>query len=264
MVDPLLGICAGVVAGSAAGALVARRLTRPLGWAGIPVLRWQLVGAPLPGSPLNELRVPTSQFEATLRHLSRRGFRPVRLQDALRRRHDPAFLATNPLVLTFDGPSATFANAAAALARHRLLPATLFFPAGLLGRPELAFPKGRPEPVLGVPDLVQLASTGVELGLLSSELAQKGEQALSQRLESDKRRLEEATGLPIELLALPLADAHQELGRAARAAGFQAAVLAGGDGVLRRRTWPWAIPRWNGKPGQHVVQLGYALAARRG
>lgn len=261
-VDPLLPICAGVALGGAGtAAWYARRLRRPLGWVGLPVLRWQLVGPPLPGSPLNDLRVPASQFEATLRHLARRRFRPVSLSEAVARRQEPGFLSQNPLVLTFDGPSASFLRALEALSRHRLLPVTLFFPVGLLGRAELVFSKGRPEPLMGAVDLAQVAARGVEVGLLCPELAQKGELALTQRLASDRRRLQETTGLPVEHVALP--GEGRDLQRAARAAGFSTAVRLAGDGILTRRGSPWAIPRWNAKPGQHLVQVSYALAARR-
>lgn len=262
-VDPLLPLCAGAAAlGGATVAWSVQRLRRPLGWAGVPVLRWQLVGPPLPGSPLNDLRIPISQFEATLRHFVRRGYRPVTLGEAVARRADPAFLASNPLVLTFDGPSASFTRALDALGRQRLLPVTLFFPAGLLGRAELIFTKGRPEPLLVASDLIQAASRGVEIGLLCPELAQKGQEAVTQRLISDRRRLSEAVGIPVDHVALP--SGEREVVRAARGAGFVSAVLLSGDGILARRGSPWAIPRWSAKPGQHVVQVGYALAARRG
>lgn len=261
-VDPLVPICAAGAAAAAGAAWWTRRVVQPLRWAGIPVVRWQLVGPPIPGSPLNELRVPASQFEAQLRHLARRRYRPVGLAEALLCRSDPAFLETNPIVLTFDGPSATFAAAVETLARYQLFPVVLFFPAALIGKPELRFAKGRPEPLLGPPDLARLAARGVELGLLCSDLAQKGE-GVAPRLESDRRRLQDATGLSIEHLALPLAEPDKGVARAARDAGFASASLAAGDGILSPRCSPWALPRWNARPGQHLINLSYALAARR-
>src|SRR5687767_8778502 len=96
------------VAGAVGAAGLALAARRALAARGIPVLRYRLVGPILPGSVINDVRVPPSQFEAQARHLARRGFEAVTLSEALEQRGDAAFLRRRPVVFTFDGPWAAF------------------------------------------------------------------------------------------------------------------------------------------------------------
>lgn len=260
-----LWIAAGVIAAGAAGAvcLGARRLGCPLPRRGVPVLRYHLVGPPLPGSVLNDRRLPMSAFGSQLRHLARRGFRAVTLSEALERRADPAFLRAAPVVLTFDGPSASLAHAVwPALERHGLARATLFFPPGRLGARELRFPEGgRPEPLLTPAELRRLAGQGLEVGLQG--LAEPGHTRaeLTARLREGRERLGAALGAPVRLAAHALGHDDPLFRSAAARAGF-VGVATHEPAALGRRTSPFRIPRQPIGPGVDPVDFALALARR--
>lgn len=241
------GWAAAAAVGGAAAALLARRLAAD---PGLPVLRWHLVGPILPGSALNDLRVPMSAFEEQVRHLARRRFRPVTLAEALARRGDRAFLRERPVALTFDGPSASFlGHAWPALKRHGLARCTLFFPPARLGQATLQVPEGRPEPLLSPAQLAALAAEGVALGV------QVGPHDAAEELRRGAELLGSLQGAPVQVAALPPGAQRDRVLRAAvRAAGFTGAAFAGG-GRLRRRTSRLLVPRFAVRPDTPLLDL---------
>jgi len=257
---------AGLAAGAAAlggACLLARRAAAPPPVRAIPVLRWRLVGPPRPGSPINELRVAPSRFEALVRHVARRGLQAVSLTEAVRRRGEARFLARDPVVLTFDGSFAAFEQAAyPALRRWGLLPATLFCPASYVGAAELTFPDGgRPEPLLSPDALRRLADGGVAIGLqvLGDDVTSPAD-----RLLREKADLEERIGRPVEAVAFPATPRPGPVvTEAARAAGFAAGCLTGEGGVLTRRQDALAIPRFGVGPHTPLLQAALYLSRRR-
>lgn len=255
-------IAEGWIAVGVAGAVGATGLvlaTRARAGAAIPVLRWRLVGPILPGSVINDVRVPPSLFEAQVRHLARRGFEAVTLAEACARRRDPAFLRRRPVVLTFDGPWAAFGGAAwPVLQQHGLARATLFFPPERLGEATFDLGEGRPEPLLAPEALAALALAGVEVGLQAGPV-DVVDASVVERLREGRARLGDAVGREVTSLALPAGPDAKAWSRAARRAGFGAAVLVGGRGGLGRRTSPWAIPRAPVERDVSVLDLAMAL-----
>ncbi len=250
----------GSIAGGAA--LAARSLLRPLAARGVPLLRYRLVGPPRPASPLNDLRVPMSRFEPVIRHLARRGFRTVSMSEALAGVRSREFLRSDPLSLSFDGPSRDFLTSAwPVLTRHGLHRVELFFPAVRLGHTQLAFTEGRPEPLLSPDDLLGLARDGVTIGLQALPPVGADEAGLLEHLREGRERLRELTGQAVEAVAAP--SASPTFSRAARRAGFRAVAMLG-EGVAYRRTSPSALPRFDVQPTTTLLEVALVASRRVG
>lgn len=257
-------IVAGLAGAGAAsvGALALRARRRA---PGIPVLRYRLVGPTLPGSAINDQRLPMSALEAQLRHLSRRRFEALTLSEALARRSSRGAGrgAARAVALTFDGPWAGFGAAVwPALDRAGLVRVTLFFPPDRLGQATLDVGEGRPEPLLSPDALAALAARGVELGV---QWGPRPDETARERVEALRRaraKLEEVAGHPVVLLSLPPGPPDAGLQRAARRAGFTGAALLGGRGTLDRAASRWAIPRIVVDRDLQLMQL--ALSLHRG
>lgn len=248
-----LGVAGAV--GATGVALAARALSATT----IPVLRYRLVGPILPGSVINDVRVPPSQFEAHVRHLARRGFEAVTLAEACEGRGDAAFLRRRPIVLTFDGPWAAFGGAVwPVLQHHGLARATLFFPPERLGEPTFDLGEGRPEPLLAPEALVALALAGVEVGLQAGPVDEVNAEVV-ERLRAGRARLGDVVGREVTSIALPAGPHARAWGQAARRAGFRAAALVSGGAGLSRRTSPWAIPRAPVERDVSLLEVAMAL-----
>lgn len=259
-VTPGAWIAAGL-AGAGAASVGALALRARRGPPGIPVLRYRLVGPTLPGSAINDQRVPMSALEAQLRHLARRRFDALTLSEALARRHGGS--PSRAVALTFDGPWASFGAAVwPALDRAGLVRVTLFFPPDRLGQATLDVGEGRPEPLLSPDALAALAARGVELGVQWGPRPDETTREKVEALRQARARLEEVVGHPVTLLSLPPGPPDASLQRAARRAGFTAAALLGGRGTLDRGTSPWSIPRIVVDRDLQLMQL--ALSLHRG
>ncbi|RMG15435.1 MAG: hypothetical protein D6731_08410 [Planctomycetota bacterium] len=256
----------GLVAGAGAlvtgGTLLAARWRRPPAIVGVPILRYRLVGRPVPGSPINDLRLPVSLFEAHAQHLRRRGFVPVTLAEALRRRKERAFLEGNPVVLTFDGPYASFASVVwPILCHYRLNRVTLFYPPAYLGHEQLVFPEGRPEPLLSTGDLRRLLAEGVSLGVQAPAARGQELPGLLAELRAGRQALADFSGSTPDTVAYSFSSVPAV--QAAREAGFLGAAVLG-EGVMSPGESPYAVPRFAVQPDTEPVQLAMVLARRVG
>ncbi len=197
-----------------------------------------------------------------MRHIRRRGYFPVTLDEAIARRGDPAFLEANPICMTFDGPYASFATSAwPVLCRYRLNRVTLFYPAGYLGQSELQFSEGRAEPLLGPKTLRRLIDEGVSLALLAPVNKGDTQESLYAEFSAGKRVLSDFQGSDPTLVAFPFS--LPVAVQASREAGFKGAVILG-DGIFRKTGSPYAIPRFAVQPDTEVIQLAMVLSRRAG
>lgn len=229
---------------------------------GTPVLRYRLVGPPRPGSPLNEVRVPMSCFEAQLRHLARRGHTAVTLSEAAARRKDKAFLAQAPIAFVFEGPYRSFVEFAwPALRDSGFGKATLLFPPKALGQSQLRFRRGRPEPVLRTETLARLTRAGVELGLHAAGLDPQSDEEIQSELTAGRMALSDVAGQEITTAAVPFST--PKASRALKRAGFSV-VAATGDGVLERSLsgTPLMVPCFPIQPDTSLLDLALVVSRR--
>jgi peptidoglycan/xylan/chitin deacetylase (PgdA/CDA1 family) len=141
--------------------------------------------------------------------------------------------------LTFDDALTDERTGLGSLLRERDVPATVFVPTALMGKPHPAV-QGR---VMTAEEVAELARTGVEIGSHSDthrDLSELSFTEAREDLERSRRRLEEVVGRPVRVAAYPFGRATEDTVRACREAGFEAACLISGKG-----SWsdPFRIPR---------------------
>ena len=229
---------------------------------GTPVLRYRLVGPPRPGSPLNEIRVPMSVFEAQVRHLARRGHTAVTISEAAERRKDKAFLAKSPIAFVFEGPYQSFVEFAwPALRESGFGAATLLFPPKALGQVQLRFRRGRPEPILETETLARLAREGVELGLHAAGLDPQSDEEIQSDLIAGRAALSAISGQQLKTAAVPFSTPKAL--RALKRAGFSV-IASTGDGILERglRGDPVTVPCFPMQPDTSLLDMVLVVSRR--
>jgi peptidoglycan/xylan/chitin deacetylase (PgdA/CDA1 family) len=141
--------------------------------------------------------------------------------------------------LTFDDALTDEGTGLGPLLRELDVPATVFVPTALMGRPHPAA-RGR---VMTAGEVSDLGRAGVEIGSHSDthrDLSALSFTDAREDLERSRRRLEEVVGRPVRVAAYPFGRATEDTVRACREAGFEAACLISGKG-----SWgdPFRIPR---------------------
>lgn len=139
------------------------------------------------------------------------------------------------VVLTFDDAWAdNHANALGPLAAHRL-PATLYAPSRLLGRPGY-MTRGQ---------LLEMAAAGITIGAHSrthADLRSCGQRDLEGEVRGSKEDLEDLLGTPVTSFAYPAGLYDDRVVAAVAAAGFASAVTSS-PGWWRPPAAPLRIPR---------------------
>jgi peptidoglycan/xylan/chitin deacetylase (PgdA/CDA1 family) len=130
-------------------------------------------------------------------------------------------LPERPVLVTFDdGYRDTLAAAAPALAEHGMT-STVYVTTGVIGG---SGPGG--DPMLGWPDIGELAALGWEIGAHSHthpQLDTLSVAAMQPEIAGSRARLQDGTGLPIDSFAYPHGYSDARVRRAVRDAGFSSA-----------------------------------------
>jgi peptidoglycan/xylan/chitin deacetylase (PgdA/CDA1 family) len=262
----LLGGSAGLSVVSAA--LLARHWLRPLQAAAIPVLRYRFVGPPLPGSPFNPLRLSLPGLSQHLNYLRRRRFRLVTLSEAWAKADSANFLASRPVVLTFDGGYKSFIQLVAPrIVECGIGPATVFVASDAVGKDnsyEIGV-QGRAEPMMDEQDLRSLAAAGFEVGSLGCrgrDLSQLSHQDLVADLRDSRQRLSEITGREVRALAFARDANASHFATLIKQAGYSHASWISLDGLMNRGSEPYRLPRFPMTRKSQVIELALVLAQR--
>jgi peptidoglycan/xylan/chitin deacetylase (PgdA/CDA1 family) len=197
-------------------------------------------------SPASEFVVSASSFRRQMSWLARHGCYTPRVSDVLRDGGRAPAVCGRPVVITFDDGYADVLELAAPILRSFGFTAAIF-PVLDLGRrfnhwdgaPEL---KGR---LLGVDELRALERAGFELGshtMTHPCLTATAGAALAWELARSREVLAGIAARPLPVLAYPYGAVDARVKRAARAAGFEAA-LAVNSGPLDWRADPFEVRR---------------------
>jgi peptidoglycan/xylan/chitin deacetylase (PgdA/CDA1 family) len=179
-----------------------------------------------------ELAVRPARLDAQLRFLTRRGYRPATLSEALR--HPPG---GKTVAVTFDDAyRSVIERALPVLSRHGV-PATVFAPTAYVGDGERiawsALSKWAGTSFeaelecMSWDDLRTLSEAGWEVGSHSAthpDLTELGDAELDAELTRSRAACEEELQRPCPSLAYPFGAHDQRVADRARAAGYEAAV----------------------------------------
>ncbi len=240
----------------------------------VPVLMYHHVEpAPLDPPPLHpDSYVTPGELAEHLDLLARRGFTTLTLAEAARRHHAAGdgggngggnrgeALPKRPVVLTFDDGCRCFAAHALPALAERGMTATLFAVSGELGGSNRWDREAgeRREELAGAAELRRLADDGIEIashGASHLDLSRpRDEVTLAAETAGSKTTLEDALGRPVETFCYPYGRTSEAARRAARRAGYLAAVsIHGHAGAVPGD--PWALPRMIVRPGEGRLEL---------
>ncbi len=174
-------------------------------------------------------------FERQMEHLTRSGYRPLALSEAVRRLATRAPLPERPVVITLDdGFQDNYEHAFPILTRLGL-PATIFLTAAYIGTdrlPTLTRSDFVPRP-LSWEQVREMHAHGIEFGshsLTHAMLAQIPLEQARRETRESKRVIEEKLGVPVAFFCYPRGDYNQAVKRMVLEEGYEAACT----------TWPGA------------------------
>jgi peptidoglycan/xylan/chitin deacetylase (PgdA/CDA1 family) len=175
------------------------------------------------------------EFSSHLDHLAAEGFTTVGLDDFIAWYAGEADLPELPIILTFDDGHASNVSLALPALTGRGMRAAFFLTVGRIGQ----------ESTLGWDDIGALRDAGMTIG--SHTLTHRMPSTLStaeleHELAESKRLLEERLGQTVHFVASPTGYDSSHFGRAARQAGYRAA-LQGAIGRNDRRADLFALRR---------------------
>lgn len=193
----------------------------------------------------NPLSVDVTRLADQLRHVLRKGLRPVLFgRMAAGRAPDDSF------AVTFDDGYLSVYERAREVLGGLGVPATVFLPTGLVGRDgPVSWPGLTPDPMPGDElrpmswqQVEELVADGWEVGshtVSHPRLPELDDQALRRELVASRREVEARTGRWCTTLAYPFGQTDRRVVAAARDAGYVGAVTMGRVGV----GGPLAVPR---------------------
>jgi peptidoglycan/xylan/chitin deacetylase (PgdA/CDA1 family) len=193
----------------------------------------------------NPLSVDSARLRDQLVFLLAKGMRPVTF-GASRDRTSPG----RAFSVTFDDGFRSVYTRAWPILEELGIPATVFLPTACVGKETpVCWPGLTPDPMpseellpMGWAEVRELVAAGWEIGshtVSHRRLPQLEPAALEAELRDSRRACEQETGIPCRTLAYPFGEADQRVIRAAREAGYVAAVTM----ARIRARGPLAVPR---------------------
>jgi len=170
------------------------------------------------GQASDDYTVPQAAFEQQLDWLAGQGFQTASLNQLVEHRLPP-----RAVILTFDDGKEDALRVVLPLLQKRQMRGSFFIITALVGQPGY----------LGWDGVRALAAAGMEIGSHTVDhqrLADLPEARVRWELVESKRLLEAQLGKPVEAVAYPFNSVRSRIVRAARAAGYRAAVAGAAHG----------------------------------
>jgi peptidoglycan/xylan/chitin deacetylase (PgdA/CDA1 family) len=181
-------------------------------------------------------------FRAQIEFLLDAGFEFATVRDFVARTRGNG-AAPGLIAITFDDGLANLQTIALPLMQELGVTATVYVPSGLIGKP---YPWAQPEAglqIMGEDGVRAMADAGIEIGahtVSHPDLSRCSYDESMREMTESREALEQLTGGPVTTFAYPFARYSAAAERAAKDAGFAAAVsysmLSSGDSV-------YALPR---------------------
>ncbi len=224
------------------------------GQAGVLILMYHKIGAPLAGSRLHDLYVSTRDLDWHLAELAAAGQRPVPYGEAW----ENIDAGMTGFCLTFDDAFASVFDLALPILQARGLKAMLFVVAGLVGAKD-EWDHAIGEPPQALMDERQIRAwldAGHEIGahtLTHPALANVAPERARAEIFDGKKLLEDRFGVPVRHFCYPYGSYHPQVRDLVAEAGYATACAAATDpGTFGAN-----------RPGVHPLELRRVMACNR-
>ena len=243
--------------GAVSRAVPAAQAPEPTPWpagparasAELPILMYHHTG-PLPANPdtfRRDLTVSPTLFEEQLESLADSGIQTVTLDRLFEHLEGRQPLPTRAVALTFDDGYADNYEVAFPLLKKHGMVGTFFVTTGLVGRPGY----------MTWEQLEELAAAGMAIeahSISHADLTKVAPTQLASELAVPKQQIEERLSRPARFLAYPGGRFDPTVIRAARAAGYKAAVTTQ-HGLRHTAAGPYELGRVRVRGTESVEQL---------
>jgi peptidoglycan/xylan/chitin deacetylase (PgdA/CDA1 family) len=231
----------------------------------LPILMYHKIDRLPPGVRYPRMYVLPEQFAAQLAALNRWGYETISFADWLAYRRGERALPRRPIILTFDdGYRSTYEIAWPLLQRHHCS-ATVFLVSDLIGKTNAWDGDEIQEPLLGPADIAELQAGGVEFGSHTkthAPLTTVSAERAADELRGSRAALERLLGAPVRVLCYPYGKQDSGTRALARAAGYEAGVIARRR-LNSRSADPLRLTRLTMDPSTRLAGLRWTLAQLR-
>jgi peptidoglycan/xylan/chitin deacetylase (PgdA/CDA1 family) len=212
-------------------------------------------------TPADPFAVHPDTFRRQMRWLAENGLHVIAHAELVRAIREDRDIPRS-VVLTFDDGFVDFYHTALPILLVFGFPATLFVPAGLIGQSSRRIGTAASRELMNAEQITAACRAGIEIGshsLSHASLTETDDADLEAELTGSLARLHEITGGKEMSLAYPYGRAGARERRAAIAAGYGSAYLAGGLWGNGRRSDPFALARE--LIGRETSDAGFAQMA---
>jgi len=220
----------------------------------------------LPGDAVHATNfVEPAQFAAQLSALSRWGYTSVTFDDWLAYRAGKQALPRRPVIITFDDGYRSLRDIAWPIVKTHGFGATTFLVSALVGGTNRWDADKRPAPLLDASDVRALRMDGMRFGShgrTHRPLARIPLADAEEELGRSRGELEALLGEPVRVFSYPYSNQSGAVRRAARAAGYTAAVRGRGR-MNSRRVDPLGLRRIKVDFGTSLPALRWTLFRER-
>jgi peptidoglycan/xylan/chitin deacetylase (PgdA/CDA1 family) len=195
----------------------------------LPILMYHKIDRIPPRARHLRNYVLPEQFAAQLGALAQWGYETIPFARWLAYRAGATALPRRPIILTFDdGYRSTYDVAWPLLARFRCV-ATVFLVSELIGKTNAWDPDEAPEPLLGETEIAAMQAGGITFeshGQTHAPLTTLPPERALAELTASRDTLTRLLGAPVRVVCYPYGKQNALVRTLARAAGYEAAVIA--------------------------------------
>jgi peptidoglycan/xylan/chitin deacetylase (PgdA/CDA1 family) len=196
----------------------------------LPILMYHKVDEMPPGARHRRNYVRPEQFAAHLAALARWGFRTISFDEWLAYRQGRGALPRRPIILTFDDGYRSTYRIAWPILRRFGCTATVFLVSSLIGGTNAWDADEIQEPSLDAAEIAEMQAGGIAFeshGATHAALTRMAPDRAAAELAASRTALEAVLGAPVRVFCYPYGKQNAAVRALVRAAGYEAAVVAG-------------------------------------
>lgn len=191
----------------------------------LPILFYHKIHEPRPGARGINLYVPPARFEQQMRYLSRRGYKSIALDEAIRRIKDGQPMAPKTVAITFDDGYLDNYEYAFPILKKYNLTATIFIVTDFVGK-DTKWPHGKeklPERLMSWDNIREMERQGISFGSHTCnhwDLNRITAEQITSELVESKKKLEQELQQGISIFCYPYGEYNKQVVEQVKKSGY--------------------------------------------